>query len=184
MLLTFSEIGERFGFEYSTRLQFLHESELRSVAYWSVDEIEGAEWTNIPRLANVEDIRAFLDEGVVLNSSLSIREVGVVGGIDLGHGLFAESHLSADCLLGEYVGVVASSASPTPYSLNYPSSTGGHEINASEVGNIIRFVNHSEYPNAVFRSVVLDGLAHVLCVRNYILFLSNTLLTIILHLCI
>jgi hypothetical protein len=134
------------------------------VAYWSVDEIEGTEWSTVPHLENVKDIRLFLDEGTILYSSLSIREVGVVGGIDLGHGLFAERRLSAHSLLGEYVGVVASSASPTPYSLNYPSSTGGHEINASEVGNIIRFVNHSKCPNAVFRSVVLDGLAHVLCV--------------------
>lgn len=164
-LLSLQELGERFGFEYSARLQFLHESELRTLAYWGVDQVEDVEWTALPFLVNVENVRAFLDAGRLHEHVVSVREIGVVGGIDLGFGLFAEEPVPAHFLIGEYVGVVSSTGSPTPYSLNYPSGSGGHEINASDVGNIIRFVNHSATPNAIFRSVLLDGLAHVLCVR-------------------
>jgi len=36
-------------------------------------------------------------------------------------------------------------------------------VNAFDYGNAIRFVNHSQSPNADFRKVFFEGLVHVVC---------------------
>lgn len=82
-----------------------------------------------------------------------------------GCGLFASKDIDKGACLGEYVGVLSStSTSSSAYTLAYPSSDGAFGINASEYGNIIRFANHSETPNAEFVCVSHCGLAHIVCV--------------------
>lgn len=69
-------------------------------------------------------------------------------------------------ITGEYTGVVRYTSDPCAYSMNYPSTDGGYEIRALELGNVIRFVNHSVCPNAIFLPVEHEGIAHVACVSS------------------
>jgi len=155
--------GARFSFEYIHRLVFLHEKELRSCTFeQSVDEELG-----YPNLD--ESHIAFLLSGQT-SRLVSVRHIGLQNGNDLGHGLYAEEDLPAGSFIGEYVGLVSSVVETTMqqnhYNLLYPSCDGGLEINAREQGNIIRFINHSDNPNAEFRCIKVNGLLHVICITT------------------
>jgi hypothetical protein len=158
--MSYSDVGVKFGFDYSPRLQFLHEKEFREAPFYVVDVDNRAEDVFITGINSIEQDIA---EGKICES-LSIRHIGVVEGIDIGYGAFADSGISSGTLIGEYVGIMATTTEPTQYSLSYPSCTGGHEINASQTGNMIRFLNHSASPNASFRVLVVEQLPHVVCV--------------------
>mmetsp|Transcript_2945 Transcript_2945/g.2939 ORF Transcript_2945/g.2939 Transcript_2945/m.2939 type:complete len:93 (+) Transcript_2945:1-279(+) len=54
--------------------------------------------------------------------------------------------------------------SNSSYSLNYPTADKSYVIDASEFGSIIRFVNHSSNPNTEFRSILHQGIVHILCI--------------------
>lgn len=160
-------IGELFGFEYSLFTQFLHEKVLRNIQFWGLDEKA--------KIANADDYgyTSKIDMGYVSNS-VSIRYIGMVNGINVGYGLFAEDNIEVGAMLGEYTGVVMenSTSISSSYSLNYPCADGGLVINASEIGNIVRFINHSSNPNTEFKPFMHGGMVHVLCVRVFIITLE------------
>ena len=159
--LTPTALGELIGVSYERTLLCLHETDLRNIQLFDFHVFEKADC----------DLGEKLENGFIL-AQLEIKYIGVCAGVDVGYGLFCTvSPIVAGTFIGEYVGILCStrryvsSTSPASrYSVSYPSCDGGFEIDASEFGNIIRFVNHSSSPNAEFRSILMEGLVHVCCV--------------------
>lgn len=150
------------GFTYTATLVCLHESDLRNIELFDLDVFDDAELLGW---------KLQLESGFV-SDDVVVEYIGEHNGIDLGYGLFSSTTIIAGTFIGEYTGLLHSTRRYTPttsmasrYAANYPSCDGGFEVDASEFGNVIRFINHSSTPNAQFRSVLLDGLAHIVCVR-------------------
>ena len=181
------DIGILFSFTYITRIICLHESDLRNYSSWGVDsdsfscsrysddvsknnsfEIESKiaeeEPTNISGIQITVAISDMLTKGS-LHSCLFVKFIPDVGNIKVGYGLFASEIIESCTPIGEYVGILLTSMpEPSSYSLNYPCSDGNHEINATEYGNMTRFINHSSNPNCSFKHVLFEGIVHVICV--------------------
>ena len=103
----------------------------------------------------------------LMHENLFIRYIPSINGVNVGYGLFTNENIVSGTIIGEYVGVLLSGLSePSAYSLNYPSCNGDYEIDATEYGNIIRFVNHSSNPNCDFKHVLYEGIVHVICVSH------------------
>ncbi|CAM9657570.1 unnamed protein product, partial [Ectocarpus fasciculatus] len=160
--LSYGEVGLMFDFEYSSRLQFLHENDLRGAQFWAVDQDNREDDIFI---GGVDSIGTDITAGKICDQ-MSLRHIGVIGGVDIGYGAFAEGRISSGALIGEYVGILSATSEPTQYSLSYPSCTGSHEINASCIGNMIRFVNHSSSPNCSFRVLMFESIPHVVCIAS------------------
>ena len=183
------EIGILFSFTYITRIICLHESDLRNYSNWGLDSDSFSslrdsddisnqydksfevkckkaeeEPTNISGIQTTVAISDMLTKGS-LHSSLFIKFIPDVGNIKIGYGLFTSEIIESCTPIGEYVGVLLTSMpEPSSYSLNYPCSDGNHEINATEYGNMTRFINHSSDPNCSFKHVLFEGIVHVICV--------------------
>ena len=184
----YEEIGCIFGFTYIPRLIFLHESDLRNYDVWGLDcsslhNDEDPDTDNIildescldssegQDISIVEATPALINQLVKggIHPHLYIRKIPDIGDIKVGNGLFTSESIIAGALIGEYVGILLTSMpEPSSYSLNYPCSDGNHEINASEYGNVTRFINHSAAANCSFKHVFFEGIAHVVCVSIYI----------------
>lgn len=153
-----NEIGSMFCFEYIQRIVFLHEREFRECIYQTVENRDH-EWC-----MRMKD-KVLQNE---TRSDISLRYIGVMNGIDVGHGVFSELYIPAGSYIGEYVGLVSSINETTVredhYNFQYPCCDGGLEINGREYGNLMRFINHSVEPNAEFRAVNVDDVMHVVCV--------------------
>ena len=160
--LRLSRIGEKFGFIYESRLVFLHSSDLRNMLFWGIDIEDDIIKAN-------KEVGDMLDRGYI-NESICIRHVGVVGddGVDVGFGIFAENTIKEGAIIGEYVGVVwkCPSCSNSCYALDYPSKDGGYMIDALEMGNVIRMINHSEKFNCTFKSYSHNNMIHIICVST------------------
>ena len=185
------EIGDFFGFTYVTRIVFLHESDLRNYSMWSLNSVcinvidEEASADDLMDCAGadgkvsshklemdllthsqilVAQIRSMLEDGGILDN-LFVRYIPDIDDCVIGYGLFVRERVEIGTMIGEYVGILHTSAlTPSSYSLNYPSSDGNREINASEYGNLIRFVNHSSNPNSSFQHFLHDEILHTVCV--------------------
>ena len=180
------EIGVFFGFTYVPRIIFLHESDLRNYRMWSLNSVcinfvddgnsvnDGVDVNVLvhklvmglpinPQIFDAE-ISSMLEKGGILDN-LSVRYIPDVGDCAIGYGLFVHERVEIGTMIGEYVGILHTSALiPSSYSLNYPSSDGNREIDASEYGNLIRFVNHSINPNSSFQHFLHDEILHIVCV--------------------
>lgn len=168
-VVTHDSLGEQFSFVYTSRLVFFHEKDLRNVVYNSIGHDEVTLTYAVETSSS--SYRNEILSGIV-HSRLSIRYIGVVvsSGFDMGYGVFTEGAIGDQTFLGEYVGVVSSMNETTEHSNHfnalYPDCDGGYSINAREYGNIIRFINHSNDPNAEFKAVKIDELMHVICVSS------------------
>jgi hypothetical protein len=179
IFLSFSEVGNRFNFEYYPYFKFFHERDARNLWLNEVisdaTEISEDEENRAAMLSNyAEDLLPKLVCNGYTYPNLSIRNIGVIDSIDVGNGLFAEEPIPACTLLGEYTGVIAtsnfsSSSDDFAYCCEYPSCDGGTMINATEIGNLIRFINHSPSPNSRFLQWNYDGMIHILCVSRCII---------------
>jgi hypothetical protein len=116
----------RFSFEYTSRLVFLHERDLRDCLLQTVDG----------QTEPSREFTAMLRSGSC-SSAISVRHVGVVDGMDVGHGVFSEESIPCGTYIGEYVGLVSSFEETTPqashFNCQYPSLEAGLQINAREV---------------------------------------------------
>lgn len=93
-------------------------------------------------------------------------------GESIGYGLFATRDIPCGEFIGEYTGLVRSSAaiaSFDSYGCIYPNCQDAMHISAKEYGNIIRFINHSTAPNVAFKSIYHESLMHVVCVSLFVL---------------
>lgn len=156
---TLDKLGESLGFIYTQQLIFLYERDFRNTELWSID------------LNSFESSYSlgwihYLDNGEVIDN-LIVKYVGLVNNVDMGYGLFCETFIKEGSFIGEYVGILKASSKccpPSRYSLLYPSSDGDYEIDALEYGNEIRFINHSNKPNAKFMQIFHNGIVHIVCV--------------------
>lgn len=158
--ITCYDLGERLNFEYSQRLVFLHESDLRQCVYQCIEipDVNFEWWTD----------KKYKLLNSTTNPDIYLKYIGVIDGVDVGHGVFASVAMPKGTFIGEYVGLV-STVSETivqenHYNFQYPTCDGGIEINGREYGNIMRFVNHSTRPNSEFRAINVDDMMHVICV--------------------
>ena len=151
--LTLEALGHRLNFHYTPFLLCLHEKELRGLLFVKINISE------FPSSREL-DFHEKLDTGYISPPFL-VRYINST----VGNGLYCSEDCSSGLFIGEYVGLLSSSSSSS-YSLLYPTMTDGYDINASIYGNIIRFVNHSESPNARFQCVAHDELVHIVCVST------------------
>jgi len=166
--MTYDSLGDQFSFVYTSRLVFLHEKDLRNVVYNSIDHDE-VTLTNTDKMDSSSYMADIMSGGV--HSRLSIRYIGInSSGSDLGYGVYTEGGIDDQTFLGEYVGVVSSMNETIEHSNHfnalYPDCDGGFSINAREYGNVTRFINHSNDPNAQFKAVKIDELMHIICVSS------------------
>jgi hypothetical protein len=170
---TAEEIGEKLMFEYSPGLVFLHEKDLRDCVYQCIERNDQCKmWLSSMRSALLS---------YTVCSDVSLRFIGNINGVNVGHGVCAEADIPEGTYIGEYVGLVSTVTETITrenhYNFQYPSCEGGLEINGREVGNITRFINHSTTPNAAFHAISLDDIMHVICVRSSVRLLAFTSLT-------
>ncbi|HXW53485.1 MAG TPA: SET domain-containing protein-lysine N-methyltransferase [Myxococcota bacterium] len=92
---------------------------------------------------------------------------------ELGYGVFANSDIKKEALIGEYTGVIElkSNVKNTTWAWSYPSDIYKEELHIPAIsvdsrlsGNGMRFVNHSDDPNCEMRRIFLDGYVHSLYV--------------------
>jgi hypothetical protein len=163
-LITTSELGALFGFEYLHQLLFLHEADLRHVVfdvdYSSECQTPYVSLLSLPDLFNSSP-------AAVGCTHIRIQHIGVIAGQDVGYGAIAARPIATGEFIGEYLGIVQTSSKDSvksSYSFSYPTSDGKLEINGTEYGNICRFLNHSDRPNSIFARVYYEGMMHVACV--------------------
>lgn len=159
--VSIDSLCDEIGFIYTNRLIFQHESDVRNIILLNYDLAD----PETPRT----DIRGDSYKDSLLSGQthidLSLRYINNA----MGYGLFSSSIISEGSYLGEYCGVVLSieresRCEPPRYSVEYPCCDNGFEINASEYGSLMRFINHSTSPNAEFRHIYHSNIAHVICV--------------------
>jgi hypothetical protein len=160
-----SDVGTAFGFTYTSRLFFLHERNLRNYALWGLDPtLEENNDASVVLKANKFGIADKLARGEC-HTDLYIKHIPDVGDIKIGYGLFTDALIDQDVMVGEYVGIILTSMpEPTGYSLYYPCCDGNYEINASEYGNLTRFINSTSLCNCAFKPVLYEGIIHIVCV--------------------
>lgn len=159
------ELSKLLAFNYVDGLYFVHEKILREAVFSM----------NIPDANEHETFNEMFSTHCIC-PNISVRHIGIVNGIDVGYGVFAETAIPPNEWIGEYVGVVQSISSSEyldnsadAYAFLYPGCNSAFEINALEYGNVIRFVNHSSRPNAEFRRLFFGGLWHIVVVRCLLL---------------
>ncbi len=161
--LSLIEIGNMFGFSYSPYIQFLHESMLRNIPFWGLEENACSS-----QIKGQSEFKDLLNSGRI-SKDIIIKHIGLINDIDVGYGIFSSQNIPTSTFIGEYVGVISDTNIPNSYSLSYPSAHGGYEISANEVGNIIRFVNHSQTPNCQFQHIWHENMIHIICVSYFVL---------------
>lgn len=87
----------------------------------------------------------------------------------IGHGLFADKNLKKGDYIGEYTGVVFPEVEAdfeNRYYFTYPTAEIKYFrkllIDSCYKGNEIRYINHSDEPNAEVKNVIVDGMVHVI----------------------
>ncbi|CAE8595237.1 unnamed protein product [Polarella glacialis] len=107
-----------------------------------------------------------LRRGHFMYESTCVSHIGVVDGVDVGLGLFAQVAILANSCLGEYTGVVRQRRQEEDdnYSYALPVVEPDLVVCARDYGNLCRLINHSDDGwNAELLSVHHEGLLHVVC---------------------
>ena len=88
----------------------------------------------------------------------------------VGHGVFAGEDIAPGKMLGEYTGVARDYRGghierENPYLFGYGSR--GATLDAREMGNITRFINHcADHPNAKEAEVIVDDVQHIVLIAT------------------
>ncbi|MGE4575237.1 SET domain-containing protein-lysine N-methyltransferase [Parachlamydia sp.] len=121
-----------------------------------------------------------------INLDLKVHPSLMIKWIDplIGHGVYTTAPLQENTILGEYTGMVRRllrrQPNPNAYCVHYPTryfSWNYTVIDASEGGNLLRFVNHSDTPNLKPLWVMDRHLLHLVFITLFPI-LSNSELTI------
>lgn len=155
-LLSLLEISLELNFAYTTQLSFMSENDLRIMPVtWGLPQfVEETSEAISPTAFDLGIVKQL--EGGELSPDIQLRWISA----ELGYGVFSSQKIPACTFLGEYVGIVLCTQAPGAYSLNFPCLDGGHEINAKDTGNLMRFINHSARPNASFQHVFHENIIH------------------------
>lgn len=160
-VISHNKLSELLSFIYIDKLLFVHEKQIREMLF-SMSE---------PEHDSIDHLKDSFFVHSYVNPDISVRHIGIVNGIEVGYGVYAESELPVNDWIGEYVGVVQSisnserqDSTSDAYAFLYPSCDSAYEINAAEYGNVIRFVNHSNNPNSKFQRMFYGGLWHIVVV--------------------
>jgi len=154
--LSLLEVSSLLRFAYASHLSFMDERDLRIMPVtWGLPHFSDDTMTAISPTAEELGIVVELENGQICKD-VDLRYIDC----DMGWGVFATNSISSETFVGEYTGIVLFNQNPGPYSLNFPCLDGGHEINAADTGNIIRFVNHSSRPNSEFQRVFHMNIVH------------------------
>lgn len=93
----------------------------------------------------------------------------------VGYGVFAKETIRELSFVGEYVGLVRRRRffkdSSNDYVFGYfigPQDT-PWVIDAKEMGNFTRFINHSYEPNLTSRWIIVDGVGHIILFANQLI---------------
>jgi hypothetical protein len=171
------DLGYRVCFVYAPRNVFLHENEFRNCYLWSIDNFEDFSISKSDEQVSINsigpDIEAMWKEHLtagLIHNQLLVKFVSD----SAGYGLYAGGTIPANTFIGEYVGIIYSGkhhdSARCQYVLSYPSCEGNMNINATEQGNITRFINHcdteSALNNVTFRTLVVNGFCSVICVTT------------------
>lgn len=91
----------------------------------------------------------------------------------LGYGIFAEREIPSGAFIGEYTGLIRKrrrrADRKNDYCFEYTIGDWVYNpfiIDAKEMGNFTRFINHSETPNVESLSVFADGVMHIIFVAQ------------------
>ncbi|MBA3816037.1 MAG: SET domain-containing protein-lysine N-methyltransferase [Parachlamydiaceae bacterium] len=172
-----AEFENRFNIEYAPFLTFESYALLREV----IDQcpyILRNSWIAADNFTYTKQFRKQLDETVL--AKVSIRWVSD----DVGYGLFAEQNMVKGDFIGEYTGELRMlsrwRSDQNGYCLHYHTkwwSLNYYVIDAMLLGNLMRFINHSDFPNIQPLCAVDRGLQRqIFIARNPIL--KGTQLTI------
>eukprot|EP00933_Yihiella_yeosuensis_P054478 TRINITY_DN52944_c0_g1_i1.p1 TRINITY_DN52944_c0_g1~~TRINITY_DN52944_c0_g1_i1.p1 ORF type:complete len:251 (+),score=41.03 TRINITY_DN52944_c0_g1_i1:105-857(+) len=107
-----------------------------------------------------------LRHGDFMYEHVYIKRIGVVGGIDVGLGLFAKCLIPAGSFVGEYTGCVRrrkAEGDDGEYGFALPVVDPDFVVCARRFGSLCRLINHSDDWNAELCSVHHEGLLHVVC---------------------
>eukprot|EP01038_Epipyxis_sp_PR26KG_P012625 gene12625-16929_t len=152
-------------FEFTPKLLFLHEKDLRDLLLFN--DIQDVELENNSKNQNMHETYNHLITSYS-HPCIYIYHIGIIDNVNIGYGVFTNESIVEGIYLAEYTGIVTRSSSTSSpeqknYSVHYPSCNHDNdlEINASEYGNITRFINHSYNPNAEFRRICHNGIFHI-----------------------
>lgn len=164
-----AEFENQFNIEYTSYLSFQSYEQLREVIE-QCPYILRCSWIATDNHAYARQFRQQFDSGII--ADVSVRWVDE----DFGYGLFAERDMAKGDFIGEYTGELRKLSrgcnEQNGYCLHYHTkwwSLKYYMIDALLLGNLMRFINHSDIPNVQPLCAVSSGLQHQIFVaRNFI----------------
>jgi len=160
------EFREFFKITYTKHLRFENYTSLKKVIY-------NCPW--ILKTSTLGEENRTLAELYQWEIAVGYSAESIIKWIDpaYGYGLFTSRELKEGAFIGEYTGVVRQlhrlHADHNIYCLHYPTrlwSWNYFIIDAQEIGNTMRFVNHSNTPNLKPVCICDRGLLHLAFIAN------------------
>lgn len=164
--MNLAEFENHFNLEYAPYLTF-HSYELLCEVIAQCPYILRIPWIAGDNYGYIRQFRKDLDSGAAANVSVRWMDE------DIGYGLFAEQDIAKGDFIGEYTGEVRLLSRLHPdqngYCLHYHTkwwSLKYYMIDALLLGNLMRFINHSDSPNVQPLCGVDRGLQHQIFVAR------------------
>lgn len=165
-LISVKKFDELFDLEFHPFLTFFSYEELSKVI------------KNLPYLFRYQWLFGKMDEYEALYKEkleTHLMAKTFIKWIDpaIGYGLCADMDLPAKAFIGEYAGLIREIDKENPelngYCFHYPTKLFSYHyyvIDALEIGNELRFINHSETPNLQPLWINSKGLLHLVFITN------------------
>jgi hypothetical protein len=114
------------------------------------DITKDPEYSNENVVRRVELYSPYFDRGFAEDRRIYVSLVSP----EMGYGAFADVYIPPWTIVGEYTGMITAKRFNTDYAWTYHSRPNDEQgnplkirVNARTCGNLMRFVNHSDYPN-------------------------------------
>jgi hypothetical protein len=151
-----------FGIKYASRFQFSDYSSFQEVLRYCSWVFKTELFAEDPL-----DLGKKYREGIIGGTFAPVKIQWIND--RLGHGVFADEDFEAGRCIGEYTGYVHRVWQSNDYCLMYPKmfwQWGRFVIDAKDIGNESRFLNHSTRPNLAVKMAVDRNLVHPLFFTN------------------